>query len=241
MKKLIVITLILSLFLTSCGTVFMRDADGEAIPEKSTAVEQKTEAKTEATTEKVTEATTLIPTEEEAEEPEETPKESRVGFYDEVIAAGVYTRLDDVTSSWEAGVDIVCLDILLSGEGTLAGDSYKDLWQSVADAAGITDTKVYLALEYTLAGGEKVTLDVSDYKGAEAAVEAGYVEIYLYDDVHQVDGMWYSHLTADTTSESTVVSSVKITAGKKIDQVESITLTARVENSVDAEFKLIRK
>ncbi len=241
MKNLLIVCLVLCLFLTSCSAVFLRGADGN-IPAKESSTEapqeSETEAKTEEKTEKATETPTEMPTEDEEDA---APRENRIGFYDEVTAAGVYTRLREFVSPWTAGVDIGCFDILLSGEAALIGDDYKTLWQDTAEGAGLTEAKIYLALEYTLTNGEKVTFDISDYSGAEKAIAAGYVEIYLYDDVHQVDGMWYSHLTADTTGDDTVVSSVKVTAGEKVGEVDSITLTARVENSLDGVIKLFRE
>ena len=52
------------------------------------------------------------------------------------------------------------------------------------------------------------------------------MECYLYDDIHQ-NGAWeYYHLLPTSMKGSTMITSIKLTAGKKIDQVEDIQLTA---------------
>ena len=53
-----------------------------------------------------------------------------------------------------------------------------------------------------------------------------YVEIYLYDDVHQVPGEWYSHLETSDITEETIATSIKFTAGSKIEEIEKIHLSA---------------
>jgi hypothetical protein len=53
-----------------------------------------------------------------------------------------------------------------------------------------------------------------------------YLYIYLYDDVHQADGSWYSHLEAKDVNEDTVYSSIKLYAAQEGAKINSpITLT----------------
>ena len=68
--------------------------------------------------------------------------------------------------------------------------------------------------------------DESDY--------SAYIENYLYDDIHQVKGKWYNHLLPADNNADTILSSLKFTAGQKIDKVCSpMTVTAYIYSSDD--------
>jgi len=53
-----------------------------------------------------------------------------------------------------------------------------------------------------------------------------YLEAWLYDDIHQTPGQRYSHLDEDDMKDETLMTSVKLTCGRKIADVEEISLTA---------------
>lgn len=63
-------------------------------------------------------------------------------------------------------------------------------------------------------------------KPSDALSFFDYLEIYLYDDIHQTPGAWYTHLEDKDMLESTIISSIKLTSGSKISEVGDITLTA---------------
>ena len=50
--------------------------------------------------------------------------------------------------------------------------------------------------------------------------------IYLYDDIHQEDGAWYSHVTEEEFNENTILTSIKLTGSTLTNDINSdITLT----------------
>lgn len=49
----------------------------------------------------------------------------------------------------------------------------------------------------------------------------GYLEVYLYDDYHREKGVWYSHTTEEEFNDNTLLTSIKLTAGKKINEITS--------------------
>ena len=60
-----------------------------------------------------------------------------------------------------------------------------------------------------------------------------YLEIYLYDDYHRTGG-WYSHTTDSEFNDNTLLTSIKLTAGKNVSEITSdITLTAFTYDSDD--------
>ena len=54
-----------------------------------------------------------------------------------------------------------------------------------------------------------------------------YLEVYLYDGYHRTPGEWYSHTTEEEFNDETLLLGIKLTAGTKVDKINSdITLTA---------------
>lgn len=61
-----------------------------------------------------------------------------------------------------------------------------------------------------------------------------YLFVYLYDDIHQPDGAWYSHVEESDVEEETLYTSIKICMVTNIDDVTSpITLEAFTYDSDD--------
>ena len=236
-----------SMALTSCG--ILRDsetADMSTAASTPTEAAELTEAAADPEATEATEAsedsaeTENVQTEQGGELPEE---KAPVGLYDELGEAGTYTLMESLVSTWNAGEDIVVFDLIPSNHTTISGSaSYKELWAHQAAVLGEEGTvKPYVILEYTLSDGSTVSREIRSYAEAEEEVAAGYIEVYLYDDVHQPDGTWYSHLTEYTTNNDTVISSVKLTAGAKIDSVSEVSLTACLDGRLGSKCVLVRE
>lgn len=53
-----------------------------------------------------------------------------------------------------------------------------------------------------------------------------YIYIYLYDDIHQPDGSWYSHVLDTEVNDNTIYSSIKLFMAQNATEITSpITLT----------------
>lgn len=48
-----------------------------------------------------------------------------------------------------------------------------------------------------------------------------FIELFLYDDVHQVKGGWYSHVTEDEVKNDTIFTSIKVFASTYYDEISS--------------------
>lgn len=219
MRRFLIILLVLSILLCSCRKI------EQPAPETSSDYVSETES----ISEEIKDTTEAVTTEYTP------PLPCLVGLYDDLENNGTYTRLYEWNEPWQSGKDIAVFDVIPSVETELYSKSYKHLWKSEAEKlSDDCPVKPYFVLDYLLNDGSVFSVNISSYSDAEDIIKEGYLEIYLYDDINQEDGQWYYHLTKNTTNENTVISSIKITAGKLIDSVKSITLTAYIEGSSGA-------
>lgn len=180
---------------------------------------------------------------EEATAPEDPQDDVGViGLYIESSDADTYTLVPKWQNDWTAGSDIACFAVIPSNEPELSGGTYRQIWQGAAEKAGLSNIKISFKLTYTLTDGQSFDVAIDDYSDAEE-MKPGYLEVYLYDDFAQEDGVWYTHLMADTTTEDTVISSFKLTCGANIDMVKSISLTAVLSGDKSGEYttEILRK
>ena len=148
----------------------------------------------------------------------------RIGLY---IDDGGTRRLVEASHSapWIAGQDIECYEAIASQEASLTGTGFAEIWNTCwSQFPNTKNIKLGYTVELLFKTGETRSFDVRSPEDAEE--NRDYVEIYLYDDVHQVPGEWYSHLEASDITEETIATSIKFTAGSKIEEIEKIHLSA---------------
>ncbi len=128
---------------------------------------------------------------------------------------------------WVKGKDIATFHAFASGDNTLAGSTggiFMNCWKKFPKSENY---KVGYFLSFTLKSSEVVNLTI---RGPEDAPKDPskyfyqYIEVYMYDAVHQTG--FHSHLTK--TEPNTLLTSIKLTAGTKIGDVASIRLSAFV-------------
>lgn len=123
---------------------------------------------------------------------------------------------------FENGVDIGSFEVFLTDEENISGTSFKDIWNKYYNLYDdISDYKVGYNIKFILSDGtnyESNFLEPDIFKFTE------YFYVYLYDDVHQADNAFYSHL--EEMEEDTLLTSIKLYAVGGIDKVENIILTA---------------
>lgn len=171
----------------------------------------------------------------------EAPTETTVTFVPEIhpdtvgiyIPAGdgtsVRKRITEFPAKRTAKTDIDCFEIIASQEEQLKGSSFASIWNTAWDAyEGTQNAKIGFHITFTLTNGETISKQL--LKPSDSAEFYDYLEIYLYDDIHQTPGVWYTHLDDADITEETIISSIKLTSGSKIQEVGDITLTAFIYN-----------
>lgn len=128
-------------------------------------------------------------------------------------------------SDWVAGQDIKCYEAIASCEAVLTGSGFAEIWNTCWNKfTNIQNVKIGYQIEILLKSSKTISYDVKTPDDTQKNRE--YVETYLYDDVHQTPGQWYSHLESSDLTNDTIATSIKFTAGSKIDEIEKIHLTA---------------
>lgn len=204
----------------------------------------ETQESVQDTTVETTESTQAI---EETTEPETEPSApdahpSSVGIYipaeDGTAARALVTEF---TAKRIAKTDIDCFEVIASHADRVEGGSFRNIWSTAWDAHADSETgKIGFHIEFILDSGEIISKQLLKPGDAKSFFE--YLEIYMYDDIHQTPGVWYTHLEDTDITEETVISSIKLTAGSEIDQVGDIILTAFIYNGpahFDAQGKYI--
>ena len=132
-------------------------------------------------------------------------------------------RIEDTYyTNFTSGVDIGSFEVFLTDESTIDGINFKDTWNKYYNNyVDITNYKIGYNIKFVLNDGTSYNsnyLEPDNYRYGE------YFYTYLYDDIHQVDGAFYSHL--ENMEDNTLITSIKIYAVEGIDKVDYFVLSA---------------
>ncbi len=138
---------------------------------------------------------------------------------------------DTYTAPWKKGKDIGSFEVIASDEALLDGDFFGDIfgraWTAFPDCGSC---KIGYTLRYTLDDGTEIRYSMLAPKHIE---HTEFIEVWLYDDYHREPHQFYSHLKDSQMKGDTLITSVKLTAGKQISRVTDIWLEAFVCASLD--------
>ena len=181
------------------------------------------------------------PTEAPTSTPEPTPEATVAsGEYPDVVSfyqpeSKAYSPRvkmgETFEAKWKKGEDIGSFEVIASDADRLEGDFFGDIfgaaWKAFPDA---DRCKIGYTLRYTLKDGSEIKYSMLSPAHVE---HTEYIECWLYDDYHREPHKTYSHIKS--MKKDTLMTSIKLTCGKKIDDVEDIWLTAFICSSL-AEF-----
>ena len=150
---------------------------------------------------------------------------------DNPIKLGLYSSSDSYSNkkliedayytTFTNGVDLGSFEVYYTNDKVLSGTSFKDIWNKYYNGyTDIDNYKIGYNIKFILSDGtnfDNTFLEPDIFRYSK------YFYIYFYDDVNVPNG-FYSHL--ENVNDNTLMTSVKLYAVDKIDEVESITLTA---------------
>lgn len=129
--------------------------------------------------------------------------------------------VDTYYTDFISGVDIGSFEVFLTEDNIITGNKFKDTWNKYYSMyEDISEYKVGFNIKFILKDGTNFNgnfLEPDIYKFSK------YFYVYLYDDINQIDGTFYSHL--EEVNDNTMLTSIKIYAVDGIDEVENFILS----------------
>ena len=150
----------------------------------------------------------------------EEPKDEYID--DNPIKVGLYMNgklMNEYNKSFIANADIASFDVYFTNETDVGSSNTKNNFNKYyQNYSGIEKYKIgyYVSFEADGKKHEKVVLDPD----VEFALSP-YIYLYLYDDIHQPDGSWYSHVTKEEFNDNTILSSIKLYLAEKGNEITS--------------------
>lgn len=134
-------------------------------------------------------------------------------------------KTNEYKNNWELNVDICSLEIFYTNEDQIPGTNFKNLWNNYyQNYTDINSYKIGYLIEFNTANEGKIKKYIKSPQDTDSIYK--YIQIYLYDDIHQ-DGGWYSHITENEYNNDSILTSIKLTGSTYIDEITSdISLTA---------------
>ncbi len=112
--------------------------------------------------------------------------------------------------------DIVSFEVFYSNEANLISGNFKNVWNYYYGLyQDIDKYKIGYHVRFDTKNGR---IDQNILAPNDVMNFFDYLQIYLYDDIHQ-DGGWYSHVTQEEMNNDTRFTSIKFTGSTKIDEI----------------------
>jgi len=142
----------------------------------------------------------------------------KLGFY-KYTSTG-RNLLTEYNSPWINGKDIAVLTVFPTNDKVISSNyiqhTWKEYWDKYSD---IDNYKIGYFIRFQLTNGDIIEKTI--LKPSDAMHDLHYIYIYLYDDIHQAIGAWYSHLEDENIKDNTLFTSIKIYAAEEIEKVAS--------------------
>lgn len=140
------------------------------------------------------------------------------------------SRIEDTYyTDFVSGQDIGSFEVFLTDEEVVNGSNFKNTWNNYYNKYdNIENHKIGFNIKFILNDGTNYN---SNYLEPDTYKFGDYFYTYLYDDINQEDGAYYSHI--ETMTENTLLTSIKIYGTTNIDKVENIILSAFTYDTED--------
>lgn len=132
--------------------------------------------------------------------------------------------ITEYIDNWTYHKDISSFEVFYTNETSINSNYFQETFKEYFDKyKNINDYKIGYIISFITNTGE-INKTILSPKDTEDFFE--YLEIYLYDDYHREKGVWYSHTTEEEYNTETLLTSIKLTAGRKVEEIISdISLT----------------
>jgi len=133
--------------------------------------------------------------------------------------------IKEYNATWQYHQDISSFEVYYTNEEFITNSRLKDTFDNYKNNyVNIDNYKIGYQINF-LTNDKEYNKTILSPKDTEEFFD--YLEIYLYDDYHREPGVWYSHTLEEEMNDETLLTSIKLTAGKLISEIKSdISVTA---------------
>ena len=162
---------------------------------------------------------------EEEKKEVELPKEPEYKDENPVIV-GLYQNkklIDTLNTTIKDGTDIASFDVYFTNDKEVSSTNTKVNFNKYAsNYEDVNKYKIGFQISFSV-DNDLINKVITSPKETYALTP--YIYNYLYDDIHQDDGSWYSHVEEKDVNDDTIYSSIKLYAADNTDKITSpITL-----------------
>ena len=149
----------------------------------------------------------------------------KVGLYKYYGRGKNRELIKEYSNNWTYHTAISSIEVFYTNEESINGNYLQDTFKEYLNTyTNIDNYKIGYIISFITINGE-INKTILSPKDTEEFFN--YLEVYLYDDYHREKGVWYSHTTQEEYNDETLLTSIKLTAGKNISEIISdISLTA---------------
>lgn len=132
--------------------------------------------------------------------------------------------ITEYSTNWQYHKDISSFEVYYTKNEYITGNNQIETFNYYKDNyANIDNYRIGYIINF-LTNDKEINKTIISPKDTTDFFD--YLEIYLYDDYHRTPGIWYSHTTEEEYTSETLLTSIKLTAGKLITEIISdITVT----------------
>lgn len=127
--------------------------------------------------------------------------------------------ISEYANNWTYHQDISSFEVLYTNDKTTNSNLLQDNFNEYFNTHENTSNYRIGYIISFMTNNYEINKTIISPKDTEEFFD--YLEIYLYDDYHIQKGAWYSHTTEEEFSEETLLTSIKLTAGKNIEEITS--------------------
>ena len=149
----------------------------------------------------------------------------KISLYKYYNRSNPRTILKEYFDNWNYHQDILSLEAFFTTEEEISGSYFQDVFYEYYNTyTNIENYKIGYKISF-LTNEMEVNKTILSPNDTTDFFE--YLEVYLYDDYHREKGVWYSHTTEEEYNEETLLTSIKLTAGIRVQEIVSdIAVTA---------------
>ncbi len=160
----------------------------------------------------------------ESTQQEQTDKQEQIEEEKIDIGMYLYTNedrilLDNYETDFILNQDLLSVEVYNTTKTNLGGAKQKEVWHEYYDKYQDLNPKIAYHIKFSTT--DNGTIEKTIYSPEDTTQIYDYMQIYLYDDINQLDNTTYTHIEEEQVNEDTILTSIKLTGSTKTDNINS--------------------